>query len=508
MSSSTSKNNPYDQTPYPLKAYVTSLPHRMAAVGRLFGLQPPDTRSCHVLELGCASAMNLIAMADMMPDARFIGIDLSRQQINQGNALIAELGLTNIKLRCQDILELACEKNRFDYIIAHGVYSWVPQNAREALLQIAQDQLHPSGIAYISYNTYPGWHTRQIVRDVMKFRTRNIGSPAEKVQAGRAIVKFLTESVAPEESHAALLKSELKTLDEISDNFLLHDHLEPENHPVYFQEFIRHAGEHGLSYLGESRIGLMWTEALGPAVSAGLKSITTDLIETEQYMDFLRNRMFRSTLLCYKQQRIDRSLSHTRLAGLFIDARVAQQPATNETPAGWTPFVIGGAALATGDAAIISILQKLQQAGPCPIPFDDLIEHAKLDPAGIESVGKQLIYFYLKGVIDILAAPFPCAALSDRPRARKLAQLLTKTGSVVSYRHENITLTPVAMMVLPMLDGSHDREFVIAELNRLLQENVLKLAAPASSPEEQLKAITEATDQTLQSFALHGLLDK
>jgi methyltransferase-like protein/SAM-dependent methyltransferase len=498
--------NPYDQTPYPLKAYVTSLPHRMAAVGRLFGLNPPETRNCRVLELGCAAGMNLIAMADMMSDCRFIGIDSSEGQIDQGNRLIAELGLSNIELRCQNILDVTRRQRRFDYIIAHGVYSWVPRKVREALLNIARKQLNPNGIAYISYNTYPGWHSRQIVRDVMKYRARNISVPAEQAKAGRAIVKFLADSVADGEIHAPLLKAESRTLDEISDNFILHDHLEAENHPVYFHEFVRHAGEHGLAYLGESRIGLMWTEAFGPSVSARLKAVTTDLIEMEQYMDFLRNRVFRSTLLCHEDQRIDRSVRPDRLAGLFISATVTQQEPSKDTPAGWTPFVLGGAAMASGDPATISILQALAAASPCAIAFEDLIGRAKLQPLAVEAVGKQLIFFHLKGVIDILAAAPPCVPLGDRPRVRKLAQLQAKSGSVVSFRHENITLSPLAAVMLPMLDGVHDRQFIVTELNRLIREGVLKLATPASSPEQQQHAITEAMDQTLQSLASHGLL--
>jgi methyltransferase-like protein/2-polyprenyl-3-methyl-5-hydroxy-6-metoxy-1,4-benzoquinol methylase len=498
--------NPYDQTPYPLKAYAASLPHRMAAVAQLFGLKPPDVRNCRVLELGCASGTNLIAMADMMPESQFLGIDLSQRQIDQGNALITELGLTNIQLRCQDILDLAGEQNDFDFIIAHGVYSWVPANIREALLKIAKEQLKPNGIAYLSYNTYPGWHARQIVRDVMKYRARNITAPAEQARAGRAIVKFLTESIAPDEPHAPLLKSELKTLDEISDDFILHDHLEAENHPVYFHEFVRHAGENGLAYLGESRIGLMWTEVLGPKVSAGLRAITSDLIEMEQYMDFLRNRVFRSTLLCHQEQKIDRSLTPNRLAGLFISASVAQQVPQKETPPGWTPFVLGNATMATGDPAIIAILQQLESAGPRTIAFEDLIQRAKLEPPAVEAVSKQIIYFYLKGAIDILAAPLPAVPLSDRPHARMLARLQVKSGSAISFRHENITLSPVAMVLLPLLDGTHDRQFITKELDRLLRENVLKLAAPPSSPQEQLQVLTQAADQTLQSLALHGLL--
>ena len=105
-------------------------------------------------------------MADQFPSSEFIGIDASLRQIQDGNRTLTQSGLTNVELRQQDILEFTDDRP-FDFIISHGVYSWVPTAVQHRMLQICRDCLAPNGIAYVSYNTYPGWHMRGMIRDAV-----------------------------------------------------------------------------------------------------------------------------------------------------------------------------------------------------------------------------------------------------------------------------------------------------------------------------------------------------
>ena len=148
----------YDEVPYKSFPFPQSHPDRLATVATLFGMTPPPVEHCRVLELGCSSGGNLIPLAEQLPESRLVGIDASQRQIADGQETVRALGLTNIDLQQRDIASVRPEFGEFDYIIAHGVFSWVPNAVQDCILEICARNLAPQGIAYVSYNTYPGWH--------------------------------------------------------------------------------------------------------------------------------------------------------------------------------------------------------------------------------------------------------------------------------------------------------------------------------------------------------------
>ena len=177
----------YDDLPYESDPVPRSHPELLATMGTLFGMTPPTVGSCRVLELGCASGGNLIPMAYQLPDSEFLGIDLSEIHVREGTRLVEKLGLSNISLEHKDILKLSNEIGDFDYIIAHGVYSWVPEAVKDKILALCRAHLVPNGIAYVSYNTYPGWHMREMVRNMMRYHVQQNDDTQMKVRSGKGI---------------------------------------------------------------------------------------------------------------------------------------------------------------------------------------------------------------------------------------------------------------------------------------------------------------------------------
>src|SRR4030095_903008 len=288
----------YDTFPYQSFSFPQSHPDRLATIGELFGMTPVPIARSRVLELGCASGGNLIPIAATLPDAQFVGIDLSPVQVRQGTADIEALGLSNIRMLAMNIMDLGDEFGTFDYIIAHGVYSWVPNEVQERMLEICARQLSPSGIAYISYNTLPGWRMRAVVRYAMTYHTRRLVDTTQRAAQSRALLEFLAESLKGDASaYGTLLKQEAEQLRRKDDYYILHDHLAAVNEPVYFHQFMERASRHGLKYLGEADFVTMLGGDFVPEVMQTLAEVAPDVQSREQYMDFLRARSFRQTLL-------------------------------------------------------------------------------------------------------------------------------------------------------------------------------------------------------------------
>ena len=226
MSEESKVTNSYDEMPYPGYTFPNTHIGRLAAIGRLFSLEAADPRTARVLELGCGSGMNMVAMAQLFPEAQFLGVDASGRQIEDGSAAIAATGLTNVELRHADISELGEDIGTFDYIITHGIYSWVPPHVKDAILRLSKERLNPGGIAYVSYNCLPGWRMRGALRDMMLMHTAGIEDTRGKVAQAKALIKFLAESCSEEAAYGKYLRQELEMLRVADDSYIAHEFLE------------------------------------------------------------------------------------------------------------------------------------------------------------------------------------------------------------------------------------------------------------------------------------------
>jgi SAM-dependent methyltransferase len=184
----------YDEIPFANDPYPASQPDQLATVATLFGLTPVRVDRCRVLELGCARGGNLIPLAVSLPGSRFVGIDSSSQQVAAARQVIEALSLGNIEVECLDILDVDARLGTFDYIICHGTYSWVPAAVRDKILEVCARNLAPEGLAYVSYNTYPGWHLRGLVRDLMCYHVRRTSRPQDRVAQARDLAADLLRS--------------------------------------------------------------------------------------------------------------------------------------------------------------------------------------------------------------------------------------------------------------------------------------------------------------------------
>ena len=289
----------YKSMPFP---YTT--PATLEAYAALVGISAPNPKTARVLELGATYGGNIISQALFNPDATFVGIELSQEQVEKGNEVIANAGLTNVSLIQSDIASIGSEIGTFDYIIAHGVYSWVDDGVKDALLRLIDEHLAEDGIAYISYNTYPGWHTMDEVRQLMMFSNRDKTqfNHKEKVLHGKTIGSIVGSQILKydnlKERNSKFLGA-LRSVMQKDEYYVGHDHLEPNNDPVYFYQFNDHLGAHNLAYLCDADLTLSMVRSFDADIADTLDKLAlNDHVAQEQYLDFMLDTTFRKSIIC------------------------------------------------------------------------------------------------------------------------------------------------------------------------------------------------------------------
>lgn len=524
MSQPSTETNPYDEVPYPSQPLPQTHPDRMAAIATLFGMQPTRVDRCRVLELGCAAGGNLIPMADRHPDSAFVGIDYSHVQIAAGLRNVAAAGLKNIELRQMDIRDLGDQFEPFDYMIGHGLFSWVSPQLQEKILEICASRLSPQGIAYLSYNIYPGWHMRGTIRELL-CRCVPSGSPEKRVAHGRKVVELLLSTVASQSSpYSQLLKAEIDFVKDQPTEYLFHEYYEVENWPVYFHEFVRRAAAHGLQYLGEAATATMFVSNFGPIIEQQVMRLSNDDVSAEQHLDVLRNRTFRQTLLCHQGINLSRRLTPDRLQRLRIAGRLEPQNASPDLKTSSVEKFAGasGLTVSSPDPTVKAALLYLGRTWPQSVSIDELVSAAasllgsagnprEISPAEREGLGHNLVQCMASGLIDVSSAPDSfTTSVSRHPTASRLARIQARSSRIVTNRrHESATLDEASQNILRYLDGEHDHEALLQELvNAVDRGNVSILfgGIPATRGAAMSDALDGILQQCLAQLAAGALL--
>jgi methyltransferase-like protein/SAM-dependent methyltransferase len=496
----------YDGILYPNAALHQTHPDRLATLATLFGLKPAPVEGCRVLELGCGDGGNLIPMAFGLPGSQFVGIDLAPRPIAKGQATINALDLKNIRLETMDILDVTPEFGEFDYIITHGIYSWVPALVREKILDVCNRNLAEAGVAYVSYNAYPGCHLRNMLREMIAYHLRETDAPREQINEGRAFVNFLAESMTGQTDYRMVIEKQVEDVAARSDGAFYHDDLSAMNQPFYFHQFIADAARHGLQYLSEASIQDIQVAGFPAPTAAALNALgTQSIIAKEQYMDFLKGKQFRQTLICHQSKMLNRT-PQPELLKLFFSTSSARPESENPNLRNQQVEAFmdkNGAAMRTGYPLAKAAIFALSQAYPQSLNFDQLLKKS-LHILGIfphqeaqyaDALGTILLQTYEAGLIDLQTyRPRFISSVTDRPVASPLARLQIAEGrdTVTNLRHESIKVEDeTSKQLLALLDGAHDREALINELRQTEQ------AGEDSEGEVELR---------LQAIAHHALL--
>ncbi len=513
----------YDVVPYPSKAYAYAHPDRLEVVARLFDMQPAPVHDARVLELGCGEGGHLLPIASRIPGATFVGIDLAPTAIDKARAGAEALGLGNVEFLQADIAALPAGLGSFDYIISHGVFSWIPEGARQGMMRACRDLLRPQGVAYISYNTYPGWHLHNVARGLMRLRAEQYDDPAKQIEQSMALLRYFGERMDHTSSaYAHVLSSAAKLAADQSEAYVFHDFMAPINDPVLFRDFAGRATSVGLQYLGDADLGDMLPSALPEELGKIVQGISDDLISLGQYMDFVRGTGFRRSLIVHGERVLDRHIQGPRTADLLVTMRGNVKESGEVSIKDHSPV-----AFESGNGNTVTVTSPIGKAGlfrlvamhPREVRVSDLYritrEWMGLDPddtSDLRELGGVMVHAFSAGLVDMVGRErgYVCE-VSDRPVADPYSRLLALQGAekTVNVRHEIVTLSRFHREVLTLLDGEHDVEQITAHCIEAATDGRLTVKLddePTADPEEIREAITASVPPCLDKLAGTALL--
>jgi SAM-dependent methyltransferase len=476
----------YDAYLYVGRPCANSHPTHLATIAALIGHDAPDPSTARVLEIGCGDGGNLVPMAVALPKATFVGIDLSSVAIGEAHAFAGALGLANVAFHDADLRDLPAELGPFDYIVAHGFYSWVPAPVRDAMFETMRTRLAPRGVAFVSHNVLPGCGLRRMVWDVLNPHVAGIEDPTARIAEARAMAARMADAMAQQPGLASAIAIEFREIADRPGYGLMHDDLSAVNHPVLLRDMVAESASHGLAWIGDADLFRHAAPAFGETMNAWLAA--ADRLTREHVIDHMRLRRYRESLFVREGVTKPGAPNARRLAPMHAAA-------TNTT-------VERHAAQQDRSAPPLqrALIDRLVDVHPGSLPVEELVELiAARAGAGSPLASRDnalllLLNAAYAGVIVPLAAPAGISvSASDRPIAFAPARWqASRHDFVVNRRHDGVVFTdPVMRALLPLLDGSRDREALVAALASI---------APA------MRDPRRALDDYLAHFARIGVL--
>ncbi len=524
-------SNAYDEVPYGSRAIPSSHPARLALQALIKGLEPAPPERCRVLELGCAEAANLAAMAFHLDESRFVGIDSSTHEIERARETRDRLGLDNLDIRLADISEVGADLGSFDYIIVHGVLSWVDETVRTKILQICHDHLAPQGVAYLSYNCTPGWSLKSQLRRALRYRVRGVEDPAEKILRMRELLTMFAESPLRETTtYGTLLAQQAGRALLNRDEYLVHEYLAPTNKSFDFREIIELAEAHDLSFLAELSRATTH-QGIEDTVREGLATTFDDRLEAEELADLMLFRAFRISLFAHSEA-VRESSDLADLADVLIprvsfaaalrtvSKRFSLEPDVNEI------FVTpDGIQLSARHSVLKAALLEIGRTYPRGLRLDEIKERIELllelrrvtEPGScisgedLDALWNDLLELRRLGHLDLrLREPDVATEPGTLPKVSALTRLEASRGPFVTNpHHDMITLDSLMRRLVEHLDGSRNREVLVARMMQHFEAGELEAVDEEGAPtgEELIpRALPSLVEDALKDLVMKGLL--
>ena len=469
----------YDEIPYPNPPFSLTQPSRLAVPAALFGRDPAPPERCRMLEIGCGDGGNLLPLAITWPEAEFVGFDLAAHVIGRGRAQAEALGVSNLRLEALDLMD-AGDLGEFDYVVAHGLYAWVPSAVQEGLMALIGRVLGPRGVAFVSYNTLPGCRIRQTIRDMALVQLEGIREPRRRLAEAVKFLQALVETYDEEDPNQLAVRRQAERMLDRPPEVLFHDELGEVYAPALVRDVVAHAGRHGLQFLCEAEpIRMQPAVPNTPGARAMMGDAAGDVTAIEQLADILNLHSFRQSLFCRAEPPVERQLEVAAMDAMHVAADLRRESEGVYESA-------RGATIRMSDPAGIRLLDAVAAAWPGTAPLAGVPAETQAD----------VLTLYLRSVAELHGAPRTVRATAvERPRLWPLVRAqLDAGGSRFSTRMHGLfqVLDDEGRYLMSLLDGRRERR-------EIAEAMAPKLGAP-------LDAVLGELPSQLDKLARAGVL--
>lgn len=323
-------SNPYDEMPYASYPIEWTAPERLALASMLHAGPRLEMNSYRVLELGCGNGANLLPLAFFRQHGEFVGVDGAQRPIAQASASASQLRLSNICFIHADFREADSKlAGEFDFIVAHGVISWVPDAVLDELFRLCAQRLRSGGLLYLNYNCYPGWKVRGLVREFLLEHTAASPSLPERAKQAQAAAAQLAASLRTQEhAYSQLLANEFEFVRDGAPGYVAHEFLAEENHAFWRSEFLARARQHGFEFVADADFNYP-SRRIDENLPVTLRERALLGRSLEDTVDLLCYRQLHSPILTRGSWR-SAALSLEEFAGLHLASCLERMPPRSE----------------------------------------------------------------------------------------------------------------------------------------------------------------------------------
>jgi SAM-dependent methyltransferase len=322
-----------DELPYTHGFYRQLTPSLLAfaALSRRqkFDLSESPLEYC---ELGCGQGFSANLLAAANPHIQFHAMDFNPAHIVNARSLAAEAKLPNAHFyesAFADFSSCPGLPASFDFIVLHGVLTWVSAENRDRIVDFIAARLKPGGLVYVSYNAMPGWAVTQPLRRLLVDRaSRTSGPLGPRIDDAMNLLTALSEVKADYFKHHVAAGARLKSMASMSHNYLAHEYFNRDWTPFYFEDVANHLAEAKLSYVGPLNLLDNFDDISLTQQQRELLNLEIDPIRREGLRDFVVNQLFRTDLFCKGQ------VPHTErsAAGAWLDTRFVLSTSVEKLP--------------------------------------------------------------------------------------------------------------------------------------------------------------------------------
>jgi SAM-dependent methyltransferase len=512
--------NDYDRYPFESQPGPERHIDRFAVLGCLFGVPTHSEKNFRVLEIGCSTGKNLIPQAEQFPGAEFFGVDISRSSIASAITSAQEVEVKNIQFQVADIREESSAiSGEYDFIICHGVLSWVEAPVRDRIFEIFGNHLSEHGLVYVSYNLMPGWATRGEVRTRLLEEDRRSLKLSERIEAARRLMQQWEHDLQGDLNLTAIQqKDELQRCLTQSDAFILHELLAADSRPFFLREILDKAEQAGLQYVGEALPLRMYNPTFSEqeALPEGFSRY-----QKEQEVDHKSTLAFRGTLLCQKEVLLSDFARVDACDTLFVSSPLvprADMPDIHSEQ--YIEFVSpDGRAVKENRPLVKAALIYLRGFWPEAVPFDELRQAAiglaqssdEVEDEDPLLLQKAICEFFFSGDADLhFRAPRCTRKVPLKPIVSRCARSEARQAwEITSLRHEYVELDQFQRQTIQFCDGEHSVAQIMESLFQCVKQGLLEPhedGKPVTDESRLREIIAEGVEYSLKHFAEHALL--